>query len=71
MKNLCNKEMIGQCKKYLIETKSRHNPNKTCTCDYESGEYDVPTLQLPIKEDIMKNFKDLYDYLAVAAKGVS
>jgi hypothetical protein len=71
MKNICNKEMMDQCKNYLNQTKSQLNPNKTCTCDYDKGEYDVPTLQLPIKANFMKNFKEFHDYLANAAKGVS
>ena len=56
--------MIDNCKKYLNQTKSSANPQKACTCGYEPGEYNIPSMQFQIKGNSMKNMKDLTDYLA-------
>ena len=62
--------MIDHCKKYLKGVNSTLDANKTCSCNYTPGEYDIPSLQLPIKDNYVKNMKELGDYLIAGAKGV-
>ncbi len=71
MNNLCNEKMKKFCRDYLNETKSLIDANKICACDYEPGVYDIPTMQLPIQDEFLKNMKDFKEYFVLGTKGVS
>jgi hypothetical protein len=67
LNNMCNEEMIKECKDSIID--ANMDKSKICRCDYEPGEHVIPVLKLPIDIPILRNDKLMKNALN-NAKGV-